>query len=145
MLMLFSWHRWYTVYEVGCLVILSFWHFTGWFHIHVHAHHFAVVLWIPAVNNVPSASISTERTEIEIYTWEHPLGFVSFYSRLYGDGVAWQKVPSQWSSNLGGILVWAYLWHSPRHRRLKGKYAEEICTEFGCVHVGFVTCVLRVV
>lgn len=59
------------IYEEGCLVVLCIWHFTGCFDIHVDveessAYHFAVELWIPAANDVPSAGISTERIEIEI-------------------------------------------------------------------------------
>jgi hypothetical protein len=58
------------IYEEGCLV-LCIWHFTGCFDIYVYveessAYHFAVVLWIPAANDAPSAGVSTKGIEIEI-------------------------------------------------------------------------------
>jgi len=90
MLLLVCRHR---LYEEGCLVRLCIWHFTGCFDIHVYvkepsAYHSAVVLWIHAANDVPSASVSTERIEIEILL-EHLSGFIVVLFRLNGDRVVW--------------------------------------------------------
>ena len=125
------------IYEEGCLVVLCIWHFTGYFDIHVYveespAYHFALILRIPVANDVPSASISTERMEIEIL-----LGSIfGLYCRFIPSERRWSCVAEvtlttesepRWGPGVDVPLRFT------KTSRLKGKYAEEIGTEFGCI------------